>query len=89
MTNQQKEQLRHAALEYLAGQSTRTFSPTALKRMIMLKDLVDFAFVEEDLMEALAVLEGFKYVVAHRDPLGSSLHIQITAEGVLFHERNQ
>lgn len=86
---EQKQRLREAVVEYLAGRPTMSFKISSIHRMIYKNQLVDFAYSEDDIAETLALLEGFEYVKQHHPPLGSIPEFQITAQGVLFHERNQ
>lgn len=89
LDNEQKQQLREAAVEYLAGRQSMRFTIRAIHRMLIKNKLVDFPISEADVAETLALLEGFQYVKQHQPPLGSIPEFQITHQGVLFHERNQ
>lgn len=88
MNIQQKQELREAALEYLAERPTMSFSVAAITRGIRRRELVDFKYDDEDTSEAIAVLLGFSFVQVIHSKLGGSREYQATAEGIVYHEQN-
>lgn len=89
LTTDQKEELRHAALEALAIRAPAALSLRQLSRAVR-KD-VPFLFEEPDLFAALAVLSGFHppLVRAMNDELGASQYWSASTDGVLFIERRK
>ena len=87
LTIEQKESLRHAALEALAVRAPAALGTRQLFRII--KKEVDFLFEETDLEAALAMLVGFtpSLAVVANDELGSSPYWSATTAGVLKYER--
>ncbi|WP_448577455.1 hypothetical protein [Thermosphaera sp.] len=89
LTAQQKEELRHAILEYLYARPMLAFAPAAIGRMCYRRGLVEFEPSEEQAREALEFLRGLQLVERIRDPLGGSVCYQITTAGQLARERGE
>ena len=85
LDNQQKEDLRHAALAALAVRAPAALSTRQLARAVK-RDL-DFLFEETDVAAALALLEGLKLAESAVDNLGTTTYWRASAAGVLKHER--
>jgi len=87
LTHEQKEELRHAALEALVIRAPAALSVRQLARAV--KKEVPFLFEETDLTAALAILHGHlpPLVMSTNDELGSSQYWSATTPGVLFIER--
>jgi hypothetical protein len=89
LTTEQKEDLRHAALEALAIRAPAALSPRQLIKAV--KKEVDFLFEESDLVAALNLLEGVAphpLAASTTDELGSTMYWSATAAGVLHVERS-
>jgi len=88
LTHEQKEDLRHAALQALAIRAPAALAPRQLLNAV--KKEVDFPFELADLEAALMLLGGFTppLALATADPLGSSRYWSATSAGVLQYERN-
>lgn len=89
MTNEEKQQLREAVIEYLAKRPAAKFTVSTITRMVSKRGLIDFDVTEQDVAEALAVLEGYAFVSADYPKFGSVKQYQATSEGVMFHERGE
>lgn len=89
LTNEQKSDLRHAAVEFLRPRALLAFAPEAVARLTYRRGLVDFEPAPEDAREALELLRGLGLVEAIRDPLGAGVSYKITAAGVLAVERGE
>lgn len=87
LTQQQREDLRHAALAFLADRPRLAFAPEAVARIVYRKGLVDFDPPVEATEAALRMLTGLELTEEIVDPLGASLTYRVTAKGVLQHER--
>ena len=89
LTNEQKEDLRHAALQALAIRAPAALSPRQLFHAV--KKDVDFLFEASDLLAAITLLAGMTpqpLVASAVDPVGSSIYWSATAAGVLHVERS-
>lgn len=89
LTPQRKEDLRHAAMEFLYGRALLAFAPAPVARFCFRRGLVDFDPSEEDTREALEFLRGLGYVEAIPDPLGGRLCYRVTSAGQLARERGE
>ncbi|MBU4459196.1 MAG: hypothetical protein KJ579_01405 [Verrucomicrobia bacterium] len=89
MNNQQKDDLRHAALQFLYERSLLAFAPEAVARLTYRRGMVDFEPTLDDARAALELLRGLGLVEAIRDPLGSAVSYKITAAGTLAVERGE
>lgn len=85
ITPDDKEDLRHMALEFLAVRSTGAFNLRQIRRGVERE--AAFKFTDEELVGALQLLLGLKLVSQTPDTLGSTLYWQATSEGVLHYER--
>lgn len=83
-----KEQIREAALRFLADRSSHKFPVEEIARRIRDDGSVDGGFDEADLEDALALLCGYGLVARVDRPLSGLYDHQATAQGVLFRERN-
>lgn len=81
-----KEECRHDCLAFLAARPTLSFPVDAVTRGCRREGA---AHTSQDVCEALELLTGLELATATRDPLGSTLYYQITAAGVLAHERGR
>lgn len=89
MDAERKQELRHAAAQFLYERSLLAFAPGAVARLLYRRGLVDFAVTEEDAREALEFLRGLGLVEGIQDKLGGGVSYKITAAGVLAHERGE
>jgi hypothetical protein len=89
LSPQQKEDLRHAALEFLYERSLLAFAPEAVARLTYRRGMVDVEPSAADAREALELLRGLGLVDAVPDKLGGSIHYRITAAGTLARERGE
>lgn len=87
MSPEQKEQLRHAALEYLVAQHPLKRTVGAVRRWTARE--VGCVVEDADVKGALALLEGMSpaLVASSKDDLGQTEFWQATSAGVLFVER--
>lgn len=88
MNTETREQLRNALVAYLGGSPTRAFSVSELTRKRFIRQSVDEEFDESHVKDALAVLMGFGLVKEVPRKLAGLSDFQISAEGVVFRERN-
>lgn len=86
LTNQEKEELRHAVLEMLTTRHPAALPPAAIRRHVQRQ--VAFAFDDDELNSALAYLGGLGYARNVNDSLGSSQYWIATTAGVQFVERS-
>lgn len=89
LTQPQREDLRHAVREQLVAAATVALTAEMLHRRVERARMIDFAFTEQDVTEALALLIGLGQAKETPDPLGSTKYYQATAAGVLAQERGQ
>lgn len=89
LSNDQKEELRHATLEEVAARAPAALSPRQIQRAV--KRALPFLFEEADVTAALELLKGLPQplVIDTRDELGGTRYWAATSEGVLFVERRQ
>lgn len=85
MSNEEKELLRHAALECLATRHPAALPLAGVARRVATQ--VDFVASQAEVQGALELLEGLGLVSSHVDELGSSKWWVATADGVLKVER--
>ena len=85
MSNEEKELLRHAALETLAARHPAALPLSGIARRVRTE--VDFSFPDTELAAALDLLKGLGLVQTQYDELGASMWYQATAAGVLKVER--
>lgn len=85
----QREDLRHAALRWLAEHPAEIYGPEALASFLRAKQYVAGKFTLDDLLETLAFLEGLGLVARERDQFGATSRFRVTSDGVLTHERSQ
>lgn len=88
MNTEHREQLRNAIVAFLGDRPTRAFSVDELNRKRDIRQAVDSEFDESHVKDALAVLMGFGLVQEVDRKLAGLSDYQITAEGVVFRERN-
>lgn len=89
LTNEQKEDLRHGLLVFLAPRAPLVFAPDALCRMLWRKGLVDFEPNVSDVSAALDVLKELGFAAETKDRLGASVYYKASAAGVLAWERGE
>ena len=82
-----KEQIREAALCFLADRAAGTFSVEEITRRIQRDTAIDAEFDESHVNDALALLEGFGLVTRVNRPLSGLVDFKATSEGVTFRER--
>lgn len=87
LDQQQREDVRHAALKFLADRPRLAFAPASVAHMIYRKGLIDFMPDVAAVEAALRLLQGMELVDELVDQLGASLTYRVTAKGVLHHER--
>ena len=87
MTTQEKELLRHAALEALAARQGIALTVAGIARRVRTE--VDFKFTDEELRAELDFLMSLGFVGFDFDELGSTSYWKVTAKGVLHYERKQ
>ena len=85
MNAEQKENLRHAALEVLASRHPAAWSAIAISRE--LKKLLGDTPPDDELKSALAFLVDARLLTIVRDELGSTTYFAATKDGVLAVER--
>ncbi len=83
-----KEQIREAALRFLADRAAHKFPADEIARRIRAQGAVDAPFDDADLEDALALLDGYGLVARVNRPLSGLHDFQATAQGVIFRERN-
>jgi len=83
-----REQIREAALRFLAKRSSVTFSLEEITRRIQDDHAVDREFDESHVNDALALLSGYGLVERIPRPLSGLEDFKVTAQGVVFMERN-
>ena len=86
LTNEQKEDLRHAAREALVLRHPAALSVRQLTKPV--KKELPFLFEEADLTAALEVLRGLRHAEWTMDELGGTKYWRATSEGVLAQERS-
>jgi hypothetical protein len=89
MTAEHKERLRNAIIAWLAEQPTFGPSIGALTMFLRQAQAIAFEIREEDVAEAVAFLEGYKFIRIEVAALGSTRKLFPTPEGILYHERAQ
>lgn len=82
-----KEQIREAALCFLADRAAHKFPVEQIASRIRSGTAIDHDFDESHVNDALAVLEGFGLVKRVNRALSGLVDFQVTAEGVTFRER--
>lgn len=82
-----KEQIREAALCFLADRAAHSISVEEITRRIRRDHAIDAEFDESHVADALAVLEGYGLVKRVNRPLSGLVDFQATSEGVTFRER--
>ncbi|MCX6997552.1 MAG: hypothetical protein NTV49_10810 [Kiritimatiellaeota bacterium] len=87
LTKTQKEELRHAAREFLACRPKLAFTAEQAQRMMARRSTLDFSPEVADVEEAFFFLEGLRQASSITDELGSSVAWQITSAGTLAYER--
>lgn len=85
----QKQELRHAAMEYLYARPLGAFPANSVHYMMSRRRLLGFDFTADDAMQALAMLVGLGLAKQIPDPLGGEMCYQITAAGQLARERGE
>lgn len=88
MTTEHREQLRQAIVVFLADRPTRKFSVSEIFASRSVRQSVDSEFDESHVKDALMVVIGFGLVQNIPSKLAGLEDYQITAEGVVFRERN-
>lgn len=83
----EKQDLRHAILAVMAERPRLYF--TAEKVLFAVRRLLPFKVNADQCRDALTVLIGLGYVESDPDPFGSEQLYHVTAEGVLFNEREK
>lgn len=83
-----KEQIREAALRFLADRPSYAFPVEQIAARIRKDNAIDHDFDESHVNDALAVLEGYGLVRRVNRKLSGLVDFQATSEGVTFRERN-
>lgn len=87
LSQTEREELRYALRELMVATSSVALTAEMIKRRLNLDRMLLFEFSDRDLLEALGLLKGLGQLSATPDGLGATLYYQITATGVLAHER--
>ena len=82
-----KEQIREAALCFLADRVSHVYSVEQITEWIQRNKVIDHEFDESHVNDALAVLQGYGLVKPVDRPLSGLKDYQSTSEGVVFRER--
>lgn len=82
-----KEQIREAALCFLADRPAHAFPADQITARIRKDSAIDHEFDESHVNDALAVLEGYGLVRRVNRKLSGLVDFQATSEGVTFRER--
>ena len=85
MNAQQKQDLRHVCLEFLAMRHPTAHGARAVRRTVARE--LDFAIAEDEVTGILEFLHQLGLVRVELDPLGSTKYFAATPAGVLAHER--
>ncbi|MDE2101206.1 MAG: hypothetical protein KGL39_28430 [Patescibacteria group bacterium] len=87
LTNEQKEELRHAALQAAAIRFPAALTARQITRAV--KKELPFLFEEMDVEAALELLQGFRPALIEfgQDEMGATKYWRATSEGVLKMER--
>ena len=88
MTTEKREQLRQAIVVFLADRPNKAFSVSEITSARTVRQAVDSEFDESHVKDALMVVIGFGLVKTVPRTLAGLDDYQITAEGVVFRERN-
>lgn len=88
MNVEHREQLRQAIVVFLADRPGRAFSVSEIFAARPVRQAVDSEFDESHIKDALMVVIGFGLVKTIPHKLAGLDDYQITAEGVVFRERN-
>ena len=88
MNPRNREQLRKAALSFLARRQAYDFDVAAITFHLKEERRLLFIFTEEDVAECLAFLRGMELVTSIEGELGASVTYKATSKGVLLYERN-
>lgn len=86
--NAAKEKLREDTLTILADRQSRGLTTVELARRLARATMTDAPPAEAEVREALAFLEGLRFVRSAYRELGDGLLWFATSEGVQFRERN-
>lgn len=86
LTNEQKQDLRHAVRCALVVRHPAALSPRQLFNAV--KKELDFLFETADVEAALEFLRGIGHAEFVADELGAGRYARATSAGVLAHERN-
>lgn len=87
LNQKQREDLRHAALYFLAERIRLAFSAESLPRFLHRTGLLEAEPDVPAVEDALRFLVGMQWAEEIVDPMGATLTYRITAEGVRQHER--
>lgn len=87
LTSEQKQFLRHRALEFFALRPTAAFSVSAAASIMRHRQFTDFPFAEADLAEVVMFLHKSGLLDVRADDFGAAMYYQITPAGTLKHER--
>lgn len=88
ITPSQKQELRHAVLDFLAPRSRQAYTVQSMRRLIKNNQLVDFEFADDDLADACELLCDIGFLKKFPDKLGSDVYYQISAHGIIEQERH-
>jgi len=88
MNIEHREQLRQAIVVFLADRPKRAYSVSEISAARTVRQAVDAEFDESHVQDALAVVIGFGLVQKVPRKLAGLDDYQLTAEGVVFRERN-
>lgn len=89
MTQRQIEDLRTAALDYLAQRQQLSFDPMQVRRGLLVNRMVDFKPDDADVAVALLFLQGKGWVTLTPSDMGATKYARATSEGVLASERSR
>jgi SOS response regulatory protein OraA/RecX len=86
ITQERREECRNAVLAFLAERQALAHHPQTIRRRLNEGHLNDFTI--EEVLNALAFLEGKQRVKTVIEEMGATAYFQSTSEGVLAHERH-
>lgn len=87
MDQEQRENLRKEVLLCLAVRHPLAFTHGNITERIRRRRLLDFQFTQDDVAQALGLLQDLELVSSETDPLGATKYWKASGKGVLEAER--
>lgn len=84
----QSEELRRVCLEVLAERQGTALTDDAIRRRLVIREMLDWSATNDQVTTALKFLEDLSFVKSRPDPLGSTVYWEATSDGILHFERN-